>query len=73
MNKLLLSLTAAAGLLLAPSLQDRAPAPPDVGDEVPTFRLNDHTGTAVRVAPPDEGEEGSWTILAFFPKAATPG
>ena len=73
MKKLILSLAAAAGLFLVPAVQDRAPAPPEVGDDVPAFRLNDHTGTGVRVAAPEEGEEGPWTILAFFPKAATPG
>ena len=32
MKKLILSLAAAAGLFLVPAVQDRAPAPPEVGD-----------------------------------------
>jgi hypothetical protein len=58
---------------LAPLLvQDEAkhpPALPQVGEPAPTFRLNDHTGKAVRVG----GESETWTVVAFFPKAATPG
>ena len=73
MKPLLTSLAAAAALLLAQGLQESAPARPEVGDPAPAFRLNDHTGRAVRIAPPKQGEEGRWTVLAFFPKAATPG
>jgi len=70
----------ALGLLLAPALLLRgaehapqdAPEPasakPTVDQAAPTFRLNDHTGKAVKIGP---GER--WSVLAFFPKAATPG
>lgn len=40
-----------------------------VGKPAPVFALNDHNGKAVRVG----GESDLWTVLAFFPKAATPG
>ena len=40
-----------------------------IGKAAPSFRLNDHTGRAVEVG----GEAEGWTVLAFFPKAATPG
>ncbi len=58
---------------LAPLLvQDEAkqpPALPQIGEPAPAFRLNDHAGKAVRVG----GESETWTVVAFFPKAATPG
>jgi hypothetical protein len=47
------------------------PAPgPAVGKPAPAIRLNDHTGVARRVGP---GGEKRWVVLAFFPKAMTPG
>ncbi|MEE8466934.1 MAG: hypothetical protein V3T22_00665 [Planctomycetota bacterium] len=45
------------------------PALPSEGDVAPAFRLNDHTGKAVEVG----GESKRWTVVAFFPRAATPG
>ncbi len=45
------------------------PALPSVGELAPTFRLNDHTGKAVQIG----GESKRWTVVAFFPRAATPG
>lgn len=48
------------------------PAPPPapvVGQPAPTFRLNDHTGQATSVG----GKAELWTVLAFYPKAMTPG
>ena len=53
--------------------QDKAQAPkrPEVGKPAPAIRLNNHVGTAVTVGP--EEEDKTWTVLAFFPKAATPG
>lgn len=63
----------ALALLSAPILaQDPAPvdsAMPKVGAMAPTFRLNDHEGRAVDVG----GTAKAWTVLAFYPKAATPG
>jgi hypothetical protein len=70
MRAILLSLCAAAATFV--SLQDeeqpKAPSLPEVGKPAPTFRLNAHDGHAVKIGP---GE--NWTVLAFFPKAATPG
>ena len=40
-----------------------------VGKAAPSFRVNDHRGRAVRIG----GKAKTWTVLAFFPKAATPG
>ena len=42
---------------------------PEIGKAAPTFRLNDHTGNLVKVGGPDE----RWRVLAFYPKALTPG
>ena len=42
---------------------------PEIGKPAPTFRLNDHTGKAT----PFGGKRPGWSVLAFFPKAATPG
>ena len=63
------------GALLALPLafaQDSAPAPstPKPGDAAPVFRLNDHEGDALSVG----GErEGKWAVVAFYPRAMTPG
>lgn len=47
-----------------------APAPAAVvGVAAPSLRLNDHTGKVAAVG----GAAERWTILAFYPKAATPG
>ena len=57
--------------LAALGLQD-SPAEskkPEVGKPAPTLRLNDHTGQIVEVG----GKRENWTVVAFFPKAATPG
>lgn len=40
-----------------------------VGAMADTFRLNDHAGKLAAIG----GEAERWTVLAFFPKAATPG
>ena len=64
---------AAVALVFAQGEQGEQVKRPAVGSSAPIFRLNDHNGRAVRVAPPKEGEPGHWTVLAFFPKAATPG
>ena len=47
----------------------RAPEKAQEGQAAPVFRLNDHLGKAVQVG----GESDLWTVLAFYPKAATPG
>ncbi len=41
----------------------------ELGQAAPLLRLNDHRGHAVLVG----GQRSHWTVLAFFPKAATPG
>jgi hypothetical protein len=60
-------------LLLTASLQG-VPAPaqkrPEVGKPAPTLRLNDHRGELVELGGK---KSANWTVLAFFPKAATPG
>lgn len=45
------------------------PRQPEVGSPAPRFRLNDHTGRAAQVG----GASRTWTVVAFYPKAATPG
>ena len=66
----------ASSLLFAPfAVQDPEPAPrkdperPVVGEPAPAFRLNDHRGQAAAIG----GAADGWAVLAFFPKAATPG
>jgi len=76
------SLILAGSLLLIPvALQDQdqdpepakpaaaEPSIPEVGQPAPKFRLNDHTGAAVAAG----GPANNWTVLAFYPKAATRG
>jgi hypothetical protein len=66
------ALTATLLALLALGLQD-APRPtmkkPEIGKPAPAVRLNDHHGNIVELG----GKRANWTVLAFFPKAATPG
>jgi hypothetical protein len=42
---------------------------PEIGKPAPAVRLNDHHGNIVELG----GKRTNWTVLAFFPKAATPG
>ena len=60
-------LLVAAGLVLA---GDDDVERIDVGTKAPGFRLNDQHGKALSLAK--HGEE-AWTIVAFYPKSATPG
>ena len=63
---------AAATLVALPfqeKQEERKPVLPEVGKPAPAFRLNDQTGKAVAVG----GEADDWRVVAFFPKAATPG
>jgi len=46
-----------------------APESPEIGKPAPAFRLNDHTGATVEVG----GANERWTVVAFYPKALTPG
>lgn len=61
----------ALALLLAPlSAQDQGgPTLPEIGKAAPVIRLNDHTGAVKQVG----GEAELWTVLAFYPRAGTPG
>lgn len=43
----------------------------EVGAEAPKFRVNDDAGKGVAVGGAQK--DGTWTVLAFYPKAATPG
>ncbi|MCZ6597064.1 MAG: hypothetical protein O7B99_05450 [Planctomycetota bacterium] len=56
-------------LALQEPKKEAAPPVPEVGKLAPSFRLNDHNGRAVEVG----GKSERWTVVAFFPKAATPG
>ena len=69
MKKTILSLAVLLTATLA-SQNKPAPSKPEVGKLAPIIRLNDHDGKAVQIKANDEER---WTVLAFFPKAATPG
>jgi len=62
-----------AALLCLPLLvqgQDSKPASlPEVGKPAPAFRVNNQEGHLVAVG----GASKTWTVLAFYPKAGTPG
>ncbi len=64
-----LLLIAAAALALPLQDEPTKPALPEVGKPAPTFQLNDHTGRAVKIG----GKAERWKVIAFYPKAATPG
>lgn len=59
---------ALAGLLL--SLPKGWAQGLSVGDEAPDFALNNQDGKAVRLR---DFRGKKWVVLAFFPKAHTPG
>lgn len=60
-----------ATALSAAALADEKPRPDvAVGDRAPAFRLNDQEGSAASLA---EARRAAWVVLAFFPKADTPG
>ena len=42
---------------------------PEIGKPAPVLRLNDHHGNIVELG----AKRANWTVLAYFPKAATPG
>ena len=72
MKTTFLLLTLAALPFAMPQEKEPVPTPPPVpavGKSAPAFRLNDHTGRAVAVG----GKAARWTVLAFYPKAMTPG
>ena len=55
--------------LFAQDAPKQAAKRPEVGKPAPALRLNDHHGNIVELP----GKSANWTVLAFFPKAATPG
>ena len=64
-----LALAAALAVLVPQDEAEKKPVLPREGQVAPAFRLNDHTGKAVQVG----GKSERWTVVAFFPRAATPG
>ena len=68
MKWLLLGSTLLAALALAAVAADDPL--PKVGDPAPSFRLNDQSGKAISLA---KATKDTWVVLAFYPKAATPG
>ncbi len=69
--KLFVLLIVSAVIALA-ATQSTGKADPkvEIGKPAPSFRLNGEDGKAVQLGP---GGEAFWTVLAFYPKAATPG
>jgi len=67
LTHLALALVAAA-LITQDDGTDESPVA-QVGEALPAFRLNDQDGKAVAIG----GESELWTVVAFFPKAMTPG
>jgi hypothetical protein len=57
-------------LAVAAFAEERPPRDLAVGDKAPDARLNDQGGRAVRLSA---SWKDGWTVLAFYPKAATPG
>ena len=66
----LATLALAAIALFGVQVGSDAPAPvAEIGKSIPTFRLNDHTGQIQTIG----GKSELWTVIAFYPKALTPG
>jgi cytochrome oxidase Cu insertion factor (SCO1/SenC/PrrC family) len=71
MKTLKFAAAAAAVLCAAVAIaQDDRSKPLDVGGEAPDFRLNDQDGKAARL---QDLRADRWIVIAFFPKALTPG
>jgi hypothetical protein len=51
------------------SKTEQKPVPLKIDAAAPSFRLNDHKGQTVAIG----GQQDHWTVLAFYPKAMTPG
>lgn len=67
---MLLAAAPLVGLCRQTQSSEEKPKPsPEVGRLAPSFRLNDARGEIVVIG----GERERWTVLAFFPKAMTPG
>ena len=69
MKNVPIALLLTSTLLLAQDEQTPSPRPPEVGERAPAFRLNDHEGNFRSVG----GASDPWTVVAFYPKAMTPG
>lgn len=69
MRSFLLAATAALLTFGLQATQTPAAKRPEVGKPAPTLRLNDHHGEIVELGTKRE----HWSVIAFFPKAATPG
>lgn len=54
---------------VAQDAQERKAPRAVVGADAPQFRLNDHAGKVAALG----GASERWSVLAFYPKAATPG
>lgn len=65
----LIHLAAALTAVALVAQEVREPQVAKVGEALPAFRLNDQDGKAVAIG----GESELWSVLAFFPKAMTPG
>ncbi len=64
--------TATLSLLATVLLCFQAAAPPrtaEIDRPLPAFRLNDQAGSIQRIG----GKSELWTVVAFYPKALTPG
>ena len=61
--------TLAAILLAAAALPAQGDPFPAIGKPAPVFTVKDHDGKDVTVG----GKSETWTVLAFYPKAMTPG
>lgn len=60
----------AGGLLGQDAEKSQRPMPgPKVGEAAPAFRLNTHEARTVAIG----GKRENWTVVAFYPKAMTPG
>lgn len=64
------SLPLALFVALTVASTQEAPKTPKIGDKAPAIRLNDQDGRAVAIGP---RKDEQWSVLAFFPKASTPG
>ncbi len=64
----LVPLAALLAALLVPQGEQESKYP-EVGKPAPTFKLNDQAGQLHGIGDAND----DWTVVAFFPKAMTPG
>lgn len=69
MKLIQLVIALAAAAIFVQDADEEHPKGPQIGEPAPVFRLNNHEGRAVAIG----GASKTWTVVAFFPKAATPG